>query len=294
MARPLTELDFDRIDEYELRMDYAESAENKQDLKQIKRLFLLYLKRRKLTLKDIGDHSICQYYANRQKPIRSSYVEIKRAKVKKHDMRDYRKRMYVVEKVKKEYGIKYAKMVNDYLSKKRKYTKKYELYVKYGLAEKEIKEYLSTYYLYIELDKFDSKEIEKTISVYETEYNDRIKKRNRELNRQRLFYIRRIKEDCGEDPTETINDYFNNDLDDIGDIVEDLIVYDAEYDKLMKCFSKKQLYIIDRMNEHYNKDCIKMMMDFFSNKLKTSKTRMETIKKQVASFEKEYNKKSRT
>ena len=299
MPRPLKEFNIETIDDYERKMENAELTGNKEELKRTKRLFKEYIKKRKLTLRDFTKHPIRSYFTENKKSKMRPDKELK----KRQDQREYRKRKFIIDRVKKDYDSKIAKDVSVYLKKILLYKKECKKMEEIGFPKEKENLYYQEFKQHFGLDKINAEPFEKIIKVYETEYNERVKTRNKNVNRKRLYVIKRLKEDNGEGYVESItdwvNDYFNNDLkNDIDDCgTDEIIFYEMEYENRYRNIKEKHFYIIDKINEVFENDFTDLLLDYFQNKIQTDNPLyqkvLKELKKYVSKYENEYNNKNK-
>ena len=88
MARKTTPITDKHIKEYEKKIKTAISSKDKQKIKEAKRLFIVFIKRRGKEIDDFKENKIYKYYINREKPKRKEILkreiqELKEDKLKK-------------------------------------------------------------------------------------------------------------------------------------------------------------------------------------------------------------------
>lgn len=288
MPRPLKEINDEDIDKYETQMEIAENTNDKLKLKQVKRLFMEYIRKRNLTLRDFKEHPISQYFLRKKE----TKMKPEKLLLKRFTQREYRKRMSIIDRVKKEYDSNTTKIIDDYLKRKCEYLKVVKTLELQNIPKEGIEKILA--YEDFGLDKIDKKFLE-IIEKYETEYNERLNAKNKNLNRIRLYVIKRASEDYGDYVIDWINAYFNNDLDNTKDDsgIEDIIYYVNEYNHRYRNIEEKHFYIMEKINEVFNKDYTDLMLDYFNNEIQVDKTIkkkvLEEIKMYVSKYENEYN-----
>jgi hypothetical protein len=75
MARPLKPLSKKHIAEYETKLKDALTNNDRKELKRVKRLFLVYLKKRGISITDFKGKSIYKYFAEREKENKIDYYK---------------------------------------------------------------------------------------------------------------------------------------------------------------------------------------------------------------------------
>jgi hypothetical protein len=103
MARPLIPISKKAVKQYEELIKSARLANNKQEEKRVKRLFLSYLKKREIAITELESNSIYKYFKEIKKPTEKEEIETEL-------------KNYVIEQINDLFEHDFSKELNDYFS----------------------------------------------------------------------------------------------------------------------------------------------------------------------------------
>jgi hypothetical protein len=167
MPRPLTPLNDTAIAKYEKRIKEAVEKGDKRTIKEAKRLFLVYIKKRGYKIAVFKERSIYQYFTDREKPKRIDILkqELQELKDENKHIKEYMIKN-ASRRVKDEHIDIFITLVNDYFSNNLDNEKNKKLVEKCINLYKNDGEYF-----------MEKLELEQTIKLKENELNRLIDKK---------------------------------------------------------------------------------------------------------------------
>jgi hypothetical protein len=100
MPRPLTPISDERVSYYEEQLKHVFSIGDKEEIKRLKRLFLVYIEKRNVKITAFKNKSIYQYFTGNKKP---KATDILKKEIK--ELKDYKKNYeeYMLKKAKEDF-----------------------------------------------------------------------------------------------------------------------------------------------------------------------------------------------
>jgi hypothetical protein len=164
MPRPLTPLNDTAIAEYEKRIQEVVEKGDKREIKEAKRLFLVYIKKRGYTITAFKERSIYQYFTDRENPKR---IEVLKQELQELKNENKHIKEYMIKNasrhVKNEHIDYFITLVNDYFSNSLDNEKNKKLVERYIKIYKSEGEYFGEQWELERIIKLKEKELNRLI-----------------------------------------------------------------------------------------------------------------------------------